>query len=37
MGGDADLSAMARRVIGTSHCTTLTTRDPDERPRLSPT
>ncbi len=37
MGGDADLSAMARRVIATSHYTTLTTRDPDGRPRLSPT
>jgi Pyridoxamine 5'-phosphate oxidase len=36
MGGDADLSPMARRVIDTNHYMTLATRDPDGRPRLSP-
>jgi Pyridoxamine 5'-phosphate oxidase len=36
MGGDGDLSPMARRVIDTNHYMTLATRDPDGRPRLSP-
>jgi hypothetical protein len=36
MGSDADLSAMARRVIDTNHYMTPVTRDADGRPRLSP-
>jgi hypothetical protein len=36
MGGDANLSAMARRVIDTNHYMTPTTGDTDGRPRLSP-